>query len=70
MIWAFCYRRCWQKKWKFSRRGNLLKTRTSHVVLSLDKVEDRWKISDPGNLEIAVIGGFERDVLGATDPVS
>ncbi len=44
-------------------------TRTSHVVLSLDKVEDRWKISDPGNLEIAVIGGFEQ-MFGATGPVS
>ena len=44
-------------------------TRTSHVVLSLEKVEDRWKISDAGNLEIAVIVGFEQ-MFGTSGPVS
>jgi len=43
--------------------------RTSHVVLLLEKVEDHWKISDPGNLEIAVIGGFEQ-MFGNAGPVS
>lgn len=57
-----------EKVGAFSAQGPF-ELRTSHVVLALVKVDNHWKINDLGNLEIAVIGGFEQ-MFGSVTPAA